>query len=236
MREVLSFLTTIPTGRMSLDDTAKRSYLFPVAAVFIGFLVGFFSSSFFHYLPPPLAALLTLLVLYIICGINHIDGLSDFADGICAMGNKKRKLKAMKDVNLGVAGVLALFFLLSFYLFGFYEITGAVSLIIVAEVSAKTAMLTALFFGKPRGEGMGDVFIKHLNRRMYPFSVLFSLAVCFYLAGGEGLVALAASIVLALYAVSISHRNFGCTTGDVVGAVNEVARAASLVILALLIY
>lgn len=235
MRSLITFLTTIPAGGMSLEDAARKSYLFPVVAVFIGLIIGSISSMFFHNLPPILAALLTILVLYLITGINHIDGFADFADGIYVMGNKERKIKAMKDVQLGVAGFLALFFLLSFYLYSFHEIAGAVSLIIVAEVSAKTAMLTSIYFGRSREAGLGTVFIKQLNRRMYPAAILFSLVLCFYLANYTGLIAVGVGLLTSILLVAAAHRGFGCVTGDVMGAVNETARVMAFLTLVILI-
>lgn len=234
MRALLGFLTTLPTGSMSIEDAARKSYLLPAIAVFIGLAVGSFSTLFFHYLPPALAALLTLLVLYLVTGINHVDGLADFADGIHAMGSKERKLKAMKDIQLGVAGVLALFFLLSFCLYGFNEIAGNIPIIIAAEVSAKTAMLTSIYLGVPRGEGLGSVFIRHLNRKAYPLSLLFSVIACFCLAPRGGLAALTAGILASILLVTAARRGFGCVTGDVMGAVNETSRVIALLVLVLL--
>ncbi len=233
MRSIVSFLTTIPVGGMSIEDAARNSYLFPVVAVIVGFIVGSLSLIFFQYLPPALAAILTVLALYLVTGINHVDGFADFADGMYVMGDSEKKLRVMKDVRLGVAGFLSLFFLLSLYLFGFYETAGEVSLIIVAEVSAKTAMLTSIFFGRPRGVGLGDVFIKNLNRRFYPFSVLFSLLFCFYLAQYIGLFVVVLSVLIAFSLVFLAHRNFGYTTGDVMGAINEIVR---LIVLLLMVF
>jgi len=234
MRSLVSFLTTIPTGEMSLEDAAKKSYLFPVVAVFIGLIVGSLSLIFFSIVHPVLATLLTLLVLYLIAGINDIDGFADFIDGIYVMGDKEEKIRVMKDVQLGVAAFLALFFLLSSYLFSFYEIAGTVSFIIVAEVSAKTAMLTSIYFGRPRGKGLGSVFIKHLNRKAYSLSVVFSLLVCFYLAHYTGLIALGIGLLTSLLLVASAHKGFGCVTGDVMGAVNEISRVVALLALVLL--
>lgn len=234
MRSLVSFLTMIPTGRMSLEGAARKSYLFPAIAVFIGLIVGSLSSILFHYLPLALAALLTVFVLYLVTGINHLDGFADFADGIYVMGNKEKKLMAMKDVQLGVAGFLSLFFLLTLQLFSFYEIAGDISLIIVAEVSAKTAMLSSIYFGRPRKEGIGGIFIRHLNRKAYPLSVVFSILFCFYLARYAGLIVVMVGLLTSLFLVISAHRGFGCVTGDVMGAINETSRVTALLTLVFL--
>lgn len=216
---------------MSVEGTAKKSYLFPVIGLFIGILIGMISFILFQYLDPILAAILTLFVLYLITGINHIDGLADFADGICALGDKERKVKAMKDTQAGVAGILALFFMFAIYLFSFYQIAGDILFIIVAEISAKTSMLIAIFLGRSRGDGLGSIFIKNLNRRTFPLSLLFSLIICFSLAYYSGLIALTMALFTSFMITIIAHRNFGYVSGDVLGSVNEISRMVALLTL-----
>ncbi len=115
-----------------------------------------------------------------------------------------------------------------------HEIAGAVSLIIVAEIAAKTAMLSSIYFGKSRGEGLGSIFIKHLNRKAYPLSVVFSLLACFYLAHYAGLFAIGVGLLTSILLVAAAHRGFGCVTGDVMGAVNETTRVIVLLVLVFL--
>jgi len=227
----MSFLTTIPTGRMSVEDAAKESYLFPVIGLFIGIIVGLISFILFQYLNPVLAAILSLFTLYLITGINHIDGLADFADGVYTLGDRERKVKAMKDTNTGVAGILTLFFILALYLFSFYQAAGNILFIAVAEISAKTSMLSVIFLGKSRGDGLGGVFIENMNRRVFPLSLLFSLVICFYLTHYLGLIAIVMGLFTSIAVTIIAHRNFGCVSGDILGAVNEISRVIVLVTL-----
>lgn len=227
----MSFLTTIPTGSMSVGDAAKKSYLFPVIGLFIGLVVGLISFVLFQYLNPALAAVFTLFALYQITGINHIDGLTDFADGVYTLGGKEGKIKAMKDTQMGVAGVLMLFFILALYLFGFYQAVGNILFIAVAEISAKTSMLLVMFLGKPGGDGMGRMFMKNLNRKMFLPSLLFSFVVCFYLTNYSGLIALMVGLSTSIAITLIAHRNFGYVNGDIFGAVNEISRLVVLLTL-----
>ena len=52
-----------------------------------------------------LVSLLVVTSIAIITGIHHADGLADFADGLMVKGSKEKKLKAMKDVSTGSAGI-----------------------------------------------------------------------------------------------------------------------------------
>ena len=57
-------------------------------------------------LPSNLVAIAVIVAIYKLCGINHIDGLADFGDGVIAHGTWEKKVQAMKDVNLGTGGGL----------------------------------------------------------------------------------------------------------------------------------
>ncbi len=56
---------------------------------------------------PPLSNILAVLALYLTIGLLHLDGLADWADGIMVKGDRERKVRAMKDLNTGIAGVFA---------------------------------------------------------------------------------------------------------------------------------
>ena len=55
-----------------------------------------------------LAAVLTLVMLILLTGAFHEDGLADVCDGFGGGWDKSRKLEIMKDSQIGAYGVLAL--------------------------------------------------------------------------------------------------------------------------------
>lgn len=229
--ELIGFFTRLPSGKTSLENAARYSYLLPLLGTLIGAIVGAFSYFTFKFVDKFLATLLTLVFLYFVTGLNHLDGLADFADGIYICGSRERKVKSMKDTQTGIAGSTFLLFAILFLVFTVFTINGDFYKIIVAEVSAKTAILTAILFGKPMKNGMGKIFIKNLNRTAFPFSILFSLMVSFILLRHMGILAVLASIISSLVIVRIAHSNFGAINGDVIGAINELSRITSLLVL-----
>jgi len=231
MLELISFFTALPGGKQSLEKAAKQSFLLPVLGGLVGLIVGAFSLFVFKFVPGFLAALLTAVFLYFITGLNHLDGLSDFADGLYTWGSSERKVKAMKDTQTGIAGITFSLFVILFFVFIVFLINGNIFKILVAEVCAKTAMLLAISLGKPMKTGMGKVFIENLNKIAVPFSILFSLGLSFALLRYLGLLAVLTSTFSSLIIVRIAHSNFGAVNGDVIGAVNELSRVVSLVTL-----
>ena len=107
--------------------------------------------------------------------------------------------------------------------------------LVISETSAKLAMVVGALIGKPSLDGVGAIFIRTLKVRRRKITgalaSLFSIAVAAIFLGIRGLFGLAAAVFVSWILVVLSHRNFNCVTGDVLGAVNELARSCSLLVL-----
>ena len=112
--------------------------------------------------------------------------------------------------------------------------------IIAAEVSAKLAMVTIVWVGKPTHKGLGSIFLakakKKLNFIAYGLSVLIVYPFFAYalnpILGLVGVAVVLVSIPVALVMEKVSEKVFGGVSGDTIGATNEVARAVTLILLA----
>ncbi len=168
MLDIISFLTQIPIRKeVKLEEVAAKTYLFPFAAVLIGLLVSVVAFVSFRFLATGIASLLTLLAIYLISGLIHLDGVADFFDGIMARGDRSEKRKAMKDVKIGIAGLFAVIFVLLVSLFAIETVCATTfncdscafytfaSVFIIAEVSAKISMNTCMIVGKGFEGGVG---------------------------------------------------------------------------------
>ena len=255
-RSCLGFLTTIPVG-ISMEGLAalgKRLYLFPVIGAVIGLLIGGISYLFGSVLPPEAASVMIIASLYYLTGINHLDGLSDFGDGFVAHGSREKKIGAMRDVSLGIGGVV---FCVIAVLGLFAAVSGMLerdsvgvgyqflAVMIAAEVSAKQAMLTISAFGKSIHPGLGSIMIDETGFREFAIGLLFSAAVCVLVFAGVGggvhvgagaglpvlgVAMLGSAIALSLVVLGTANRNFGGISGDVIGATNEIARLGALLV------
>ena len=91
----------------------KSIKYFPAAGLFIGIITALVFYVFNKFLPLYPSVLISIFCLYAVTGGLHFDGLSDTSDGFFAYmksGDKKRFYKAMKDVNTGTAGNIAVIF------------------------------------------------------------------------------------------------------------------------------
>jgi adenosylcobinamide-GDP ribazoletransferase len=252
-RSGLGFLTTIPVG-ISMEGLAalgKRVYLFPVIGVLIGVLIGAIGHLLGLFLPSGIAAVGVIVALYYLTGINHLDGLADFGDGVVAHGPREKKVGAMRDVSLGIGGVifcvivvLGLFAAIGEVLGGAGGVGGGVMglaaglsggggflmAMIASEVCAKQAMLTISAFGRSSHPGLGSIMIDETGLREFGVGLIFSGAVCWVVLAGSGLLLLGSTIGVAFVVLMTANRNFGGISGDVIGATNEIARVVALLV------
>lgn len=260
-RDLLSFLTIIPVGGKEdfVFTTAKHVYLFPLIGGFIGLLgaVYFQVASFIiAYLlalvnmvvqfPTELLvklapAAMTVAFLLVLTGLQHFDGLIDLGNAVGLRNVHDRKMVAHAWTVTYSGAVLAL--VVEFVAFaGLFLINPifAFGAIIAAEVSAKLAMVTIVWIGKPTHKGLGSIFLMKAKKKLNVIAYVLSVLIVYPFFGftgnpflgfiGVGIVLL--SIPVAFVMEKVAESVFGGVSGDMIGATNEVARAVTLVLLA----
>jgi len=127
MLDLLSFFTQIPIRKaVRINTVIEQSFLFPFVAALIGLVVAGVAFIAFAVLGSrtELAAVLTLVALYLLTGLLHLDGLADFFDGLMTPGTAEDKRRAMEDNQLGIGGLFAALAVLLVSIFAI-EATGA---------------------------------------------------------------------------------------------------------------
>jgi len=260
-RDLLSFLTIIPTGAKEdfIFTTAEHVYLFPI----IGALIGVFAGAYFlaanvivtfllglvnRLLAVPVGVLsqvavaaMTVAFLLVITGLQHFDGLIDLGNAFGLRNLHDRKMVAhawtvtywgaLLAMAVEFVAFIGLFLINPFYAFG---------AILGAELSAKLSMVTIVWAGKPTHKGLGSIFLQkaktNLNAIAYILSPLFVFP--FFALVGKPFLGLAAvglvfvSVPVAFGMARVAEGVFGGVSGDVIGATNEVARAVTLIVFA----
>ena len=211
-RLALSFLTRLPGGTHPADqrDLGSSVPWFPV----VGSLIGLISGSFFWFLSlfmlPLLASVLTIGLSVLVTGAFHEDGLADTFDSFGAFEIEKR-LGIMKDSRIGTFGTLALF-------------------IILAHSLSRVASIFVLITGKPaKQDGLGSSYSIYSSR----IKVFLVTAIFILFSSSLGLFGLISSVALLLIAFCskpIAIRNFGGTTGDFLGAVQQITSTTVLLV------
>jgi adenosylcobinamide-GDP ribazoletransferase len=265
-RDLLSFLTIIPVGGKEdfIFTTAEHVYLFPLIGGFIGLLgaVYFVGSRYIiqfllslinqvtalptDFLLKLAVAAVTVAFLLVLTGLQHFDGLIDLGNavGLRNLHDRKMVAHAWTVTYPGALVAIIVEFVAFAGLFLLYPSlvnpVFAFGAIIAAEVSAKLAMVTIVWIGKPTHKGLGSIFLqkakKKLNLIAYVLSVLivypfFGLTGNPFL-GFVGVGVVLVSIPVAVVMEKVAESVFGGVSGDMIGATNEVARAVTLILLA----
>lgn len=230
MRSALAFLTVIPVAARdgSPGERLGRA-VFPAVGLLLG-LVAWFALWVGSLLGGPLfGAVAALATLALLTGGLHLDGFADCADGLLASGSRERRLEIMRDPRLGAFGVLALVLLLlaDAALLQQVGVRRALPALIVAGAVSRLAMvavLVALPYIRP--EGLGRAASGGSGRDLALGSLLAAPTLLLNWPHAVLGVALAAGAAAGIAA--LAHHRVGGATGDVYGAVSEMAQFAVL--------
>lgn len=235
----IAFLTIIPVGRSSknfeIENVSKNMFLFPIIGLLIGFLtlpVVLASTYFFNQY---IAAFIITIFLIVLTGIHHTDALADFVDGIMVKGNKEKKYQVIHDPRIGSAGAVAI----SGYILGMTiaiasitSIDKLVVAIIISEIVAKYSMVLQAACSNSAWEGYSSQFTKSMKSKkkiaIATAVTIFLIVLISYSNLIVGFQILILGIICCFIIIYVSKKNFGGTSGDVMGATNEIVRLVSL--------
>ena len=237
----IGFLTIFPLPtfcRQTEDDLPRSVPLFPLIGLLIGGVVAgcvYLTSSL---LPPFVAAVVYVILLAIVHGGLHVDGLADTGDGFFSHRKTERILEIMRDTHIGTYGSLTLVSVLALKVAGLASIPGTmwVKALFLAPVAGRCSMVLMLvMLPSVRPDGMGLLF----KRGRSFWEVLWALSVllvaAWLLLQWRGLVAAGAVLVLNVAFMLMCQSKIKGFTGDTVGALSEMAEALTLVTLSVIL-
>ena len=231
LRLAIGFLTRLPVTA-ARGDLASAGWAFPVA----GLLVGAITSLIYWFaiwlgLTALIAAALAVAAGVLATGALHEDGLADFADGLGVRGGPSQKLAAMRASGIGSFGVLALILGLLLRVLALAALIGPAGVgpaLIGAHAGAR-ALLPWAMKREPwaRADGLA-VSAGKPGQGTALAAFLVGLAILILAVGStRGVIAALASL-LALALLPLARRQLGGITGDVLGAVEQLAEIAIL--------
>src|SRR5262245_5324392 len=172
-----------------------------------------------------LGALLTVTLWKLLTGGLHLDGLSDCLDGLVGRDAEDR-LRIMHDSRIGAFGVIGLILFLLLEVAAVSELSGPERWqILVATPAVARALppLAGWIFPAAGSAGQGAMFRSGLR----PVGVLAALGLGLVIAVGllglAGLAALGLAVLVTLVLGWFYTRQVGGITGDVMGAIIEIA-------------
>lgn len=110
----LTLLTTLPVParaqrRIGAAEVAASAPFFPIVGALLGLVVGLLAHVVAERSGPILGGAVAVILLVLITGALHLDGLADCADALGARGgSRERRLEVMRDSATGAYGTAAI--------------------------------------------------------------------------------------------------------------------------------
>lgn len=231
----IQFMTIIPLGRADTFDPPKMIPYFPIVGLALGILTAFWDQLASVLWSRPVVSLLDILLLAVLTGAFHLDGLGDSADGLLGQRSKDKAMTIMKDSRLGTMGLVAIVFGLALKWAGIAGLDAKRTLLlIIVPAYARGSMLFGMRFlayGRPEG-GTGVDFFK-TRLEWTAFWGLTAPVVLSLFLGWSTLWLNLSFVALSAILIWYYKRRLGCITGDMLGAMTEILEAGLFVLVSM---
>lgn len=239
----VSMFTVLPVraDRVDRGVATVALALVPVVGVVLGALVGATASGLVALGAPAMVAGLLAVGLAIAATRGlHVDGLADLADGLGTHGGTERTLAVMREPGVGAFAVVWLVVVLGVQAASLAELG--------AQGWARGAVGAALALGLGRASfswcarrgvpaasssGLGVLVAGSQPWWAAPVWAVALVAAAVPVLGLRSVLAGALAAVVAVVVAGHARRRLGGVSGDVFGAVGELATTAALVVLTL---
>lgn len=229
----LQFLTRIPINKnidFNHENIRRSTYFFPYIGALLGALVAL---SYYAVLPfnKDIASYISVIIIIILTGGLHLDGLSDTADGFYSARDKEKMLVIMKDSRIGAFGVISLILIILFKYIIISNLTDNVGLaLILSLANSRLVVLIQMAYKKTaRPGGLGELFHKSNPKKYIIFSII-QYVIIISIINIKFLIPLIGTIILGEIITKITYKKIDGFTGDVYGATIELCEALSLLL------
>ena len=249
LRLATAFLTRLPVDSSDSEaaandlaptDLAGAMWLFPL----VGFGIGGVGAIVLAVLasigvPAAVAATLAIGIVIWLTGALHEDGLADLADGFGGGQTRDQKLDIMRDSHLGAYGVLCLAVIIVVKIAALAAIaaidTGAAAGALIAATTWSRTMFapTMRWLPPARDDGLGALAGTPSEGDTWKGLALGALLAALVLItpAGAGLLIILAAGGGGAFAIGwLALRQIDGYTGDVLGAAQQAAETAALVV------
>jgi adenosylcobinamide-GDP ribazoletransferase len=236
-------LPALPWGPAphALPDFQRVARVLPLAGVVLGIMPALaMGAALVLGLGPWLAATLAVTVSILTTGALHEDGLADTADSFGG-ATRERRLEIMRDSRIGSFGSAALFLALALRIGALAALAAraewpaVLAAIRIAAALSRPAGLTLLAFLPPARRDGASYSVGQPTRETFWLAAGLAGLITIILGILGGLPASGLGLMLALSGLTglafmrLAERHIGGQTGDIVGAVQQVAEIASLI-------
>lgn len=236
----LQFLTLLPIKRSFTSEQMGRSTAcFPLVGLIIGLILVGGNFVLKMIIPTSVVNIILVILIALLSGGLHLDGLADTLDGIAGHRTPEQRLEIMRDSRIGGFGALglALFLIAEYVTLNSLPQDRIPYTLVASAVLSRWAMVTAIFvYPYARPAGLGKAFKDAVNWQQLALATLFAVAIAVILFKIAGLVILAAVWVFTSLTAIYLRRQLKGLTGDTYGAINELAEISVMLVVSMLAF
>ena len=231
----LQFLTRLPIRLRREPNMATMVVWFPVAGLVIGAIVGGVAAGMWQLTPPLVAAAAAVTGGLLVTGAFHEDGLGDIADAFGGGYTVERRLEIMKDSRHGTYGVAAMCASILVRMVALGSMPGPAAMFascVSAHVMSR-AIAVGLMASVPLAghSGLGADYGRSTTATRGVVTVAIGIVITAVAVGWWVGPLLGASLASAVAVGALAKHKIGGISGDVLGACQQVAECACLVML-----
>jgi len=232
------FLTILPGWRSEQEVSppllGRSTAFYPLVGLLLGLILWAAYWVFSLAFSRTVCDGLVLLVLVLVTGAFHLDGMADTLDGMAAGKSTEERLLIMKDHRVGTFGVVGLIMILGIEFLVLSSLPEEIlgKSLVAALVLSRWSMVQLIYrapYARPEG-GLGKVFKENVKRREMILAAATSLILAVLLLRLWGALLWLIIGVFTLGIQALFKRKIGGVTGDVLGAANEANEVLALVI------
>jgi adenosylcobinamide-GDP ribazoletransferase len=239
----LQFLTVMPplVRRLFTAEELGRSVgYYPLVGGLLGLLLAMLDWGLAHLFTRAVSAALVLAAWVLFTGALHLDGFLDSCDGLLGGHTAEQRLAIMRDERVGAFGLAGGVLLLLVKYAALTAIPASGGMVprpvalILAPVLGRWGMALAVWaFPYGRVEGLGHTIKAHTGRRELFLATAIALGSALLAAGWIGAVAMILATAVVGGVARFALVRLPGLTGDLYGAICEMAEAATLLLFAL---
>ncbi len=232
MALAMQFMTRVPIRFRSLDPSRlnRASAWFPLVGLFVGGLGAVCYRIVVPHLGRPLTVLVVVLVMLIVTGGLHEDGLADCADAFGGGWTREDRLRILKDSRIGSFGAIAVVLSLGarILLLATLPAGTVLSYLVSAQVLARwTPLPLGAILQPARGEeGQGGRIAGKTSWFAVALGTLLAMVVVCYFLQFSAWRPIAAVSAVATFSGMYYQRRIGGVTGDCMGATIQISEIA----------
>jgi adenosylcobinamide-GDP ribazoletransferase len=231
------FLTVIPLASTHHDptpsDLARSMGWFPIVGLILGILLAASDLLLAAIFSPGIVDVLIIVILVLLTGGLHLDGLADSVDGLAGGRTMADRLKIMRDPHIGALGATGLMLALALRYAALTALPQSTrfALLLCMPAAGRWAMVVG-GIGAPyarREGGLAQPFLQQLSgREVIVATVVLVIALALSVGPVGALIGCLVIVVVARGLALLAKKLLGGITGDTLGATNEAAEIVFL--------